>query len=763
MTVDQVLSRLKGVKPTGDAAWIARCPAHDDRDPSLSIGLGTDDRVLLTCHAGCSAEEIVGAVGLTMTDLFADDPKDRNGRIPGRPSRSKRKGKPPEALPSNEELDEWRRALLDNSAALNKLRQLKGWAAPALEKLEVGVHDRRLRFPIRDEHGQLINVVKYAPRREDGESKSIALRGRPRGLFPAPEIVSGAEVWLVEGEPDAVSAATLGLSAVAVPGVKGWKPEYARRFSGKRVVVCADCDKPGRGLADKIAADLTAAEVEFRRVDLAPDRTDGYDLGDHLLTSRTVGDARDALLALAGKSPLQGPEPPLQTAELLAQVISVIRRFVVLGEEQLDALGLWVLHTYALEAADTTPYLAITSPEKRSGKSRLLEVLCQLVARPMEAVNVSEAALFRSLGGGEGELPKTLLFDEIDTVFGKKQAQAKEDLRGLINAGYRRGQVAWRCVGDGSNQQAVPFPVFGPKALAGIGELPDTIADRSIPIRLRRRSREEPVERGRHKTIRAAAGPVAEAAGRWAKKAVDDLAKAEPTLPDQLSDRAQDGAEPLLAIADAAGGDWPKRARASLVSLHGERPDEEDSWGVHLLTDIRAAFEGQDRLSTAELLEALKDEEEAPWAAWGKAGDGLSPRNLATLLRRYDIRSRSIRLDSGETPKGFKREQFEDAWTRYLPQSGVLNATLDTSASQSQKPGLFDPPQDLRVADEKEGANPHSRAEVAGVAAEKQNREGGDAKGPPCRYPNHRERGRDYAVGNRTICGVCHPRVGSSG
>lgn len=423
----------------------------------------------------------------------------------------------------------------------------------------------------------------------------------------------------------------------------------------------------------------------------------------------------------AAEAAARGPVP--ETAELLDAIEGVTRRFVVISDEQRDVIALWVLHCYAIDAADTTPYLAITSPEKRSGKSRLLEVLAQLVPRAMEAANISDAALFRALGGDD--LPMTLLFDEIDTVFGPRQAQSKEELRGLINAGYRRGAVAWRCVGEGSKQEVKPYPVFGPKALAGIGELPDTIADRSIPIRLRRKSTSESVERGRFRTIKAATAPLAGAAGRWADAHLETLRVAEPVLPDELSDRAQDGAEPLLAIADLAGEDWGERARAALVALHRRVGDDSASWGVQLLADTRAAFGEADRLSTADLLAVLKEDEEGPWASWGKGADGLTPRALAKLLKPFEIHSKNVHLDDGRKPKGFLREQFEDSWTRYLvpnsPRNGSVAATSATLALESHKQGdsirYLDPP-----GSGFEGtANPHSRAEVAQVAAENGN------------------------------------------
>ncbi|MET0306289.1 MAG: DUF3631 domain-containing protein [Solirubrobacterales bacterium] len=403
-------------------------------------------------------------------------------------------------------------------------------------------------------------------------------------------------------------------------------------------------------------------------------------------------------------------------ADLLDGIADVVRRFVVLSDEQRDVVALWVLHSHAIEAADSTPYLAITSAEKQSGKSRLLEVLATLCPRPIEAINISEAALFRVVSSRDGSA--TLLFDEIDTIWGPK-ARDKEDLRGLINAGWRRGSEVPRCVGP--NHDVKLFPVFSAKALAGIGELPDTIADRCIPIRMRRRAPGEVVERGRYRSIVAACTPLREAAEVWAEMNVADLSEAEPALPDELSDRAQDGAEPLLAIANAVGATWPGRARKALVSLYGGAGTESESYGVQLLVAIREALGDQDRITTADLLAALKADPEAPWAGWGRGNDGMTPRHLANLLRPFGIRSRSVRLSEGGTAKGYLAEQFEDAWRRYL---ATPNGTSGTSALSSGKRGDSSRHKPPSVPDSKSASNPHTNADVAGVPDS--NDDGGD-------------------------------------
>lgn len=389
-------------------------------------------------------------------------------------------------------------------------------------------------------------------------------------------------------------------------------------------------------------------------------------------------------------------------AGLLDELSELTRRFVVMTSAQADVVALWIVHTYGLEAADATPYLSIRSAEKRSGKSRLLEVLQLLAHRPVAAASTSEAALFRVISS---EHP-TLLMDEIDAVFGAKRRDGNEDLRALLNAGYRRGTPVLRCVGEGTKQKVERFDVFCPKALAGIGEPPDTIADRSLPIRLKRRAPSERVERFRVSKVEPLAGQLRARIQVWVEEQLETLTGAEPELPDELDDRAQDAAEPLLAIAEAAGYDWPERARAAVVELRTGGEQEDASLGVRLLVDARRIFQADgDRIATAELIQRLSADEESPWADWGGRGP-ITPRPLASLLKKYGIRSRTVWLPDGKTAKGYKREDFEDAWRRYLPSetSGAsepaLQAALGSVSLRQDGDGL---------TDGEKGANPHQQ------------------------------------------------------
>jgi Protein of unknown function (DUF3631) len=279
----------------------------------------------------------------------------------------------------------------------------------------------------------------------------------------------------------------------------------------------------------------------------------------------------------------------------------------------------------------------------------------------------------------------------------------------------------WRCVGEGANQDVGEFMVFCPKVLAGIGNLPDTVADRSLPIRLERRTRDQKIERFRERDLQDETVELRDRLERFAIQHVDGLRAARPELPDELDDRGQDMAEPLLAIADLAGGDFPTEARRAIVELRGGVPVEDDQIGVRLVADIRAVLGDDDRITSKVLLDQLKDLDESPWPEWGKRGRGLSAKTLADLLRAFGIRSRSIKLKGGSSAKGFLSKQFEDAWTRYLP-SDPSKTPPETSPrhkphSRAKTDGFGAVTEGDRCRDEI-GRKPASRAGCAGVTGE---------------------------------------------
>lgn len=376
-----------------------------------------------------------------------------------------------------------------------------------------------------------------------------------------------------------------------------------------------------------------------------------------------------------------------ELSELLESTAAFLRRYVVFAlDEQADAAALWVGHTYVYDQFDATPYLAVQSAERRSGKTRLLECLGLLVRQPQPAAGASLAALFRIIH----ELHPTLLLDEADTIFNRKGSDAAEDLRGLLNNGYRRGVPFLRVVGEGKKMRVERFDVFAPKALASIRELPDTVQDRSIVIRLKRRARRERVERFRFRVAELQALAIREA---WEASADALSLPAEVDVPEELNDRAADSWEPLLALAATAGGDWPHRARMAALVLSGTAEVEDEHHPIRLLASIRDIFVASDstRLATAALLEALHADEEAPWADW--RGRGLRAEGLAYLLRPFDIRSRQMKI-SGVKVRGFDVADFADAFDRYLPPPATTRPTrypapsnVDSHAQGTGLPG----------------------------------------------------------------------------
>jgi hypothetical protein len=357
-------------------------------------------------------------------------------------------------------------------------------------------------------------------------------------------------------------------------------------------------------------------------------------------------------------------EIPLAT--ILDEIHAFLRRFISFtSDTQPVVIALWVVHTWFIEAFEFTPYLHILSPTKQCGKSRLLDCLALLVRNVWRAVSMSVAALFRTI---EKDQP-TLLMDEVDAVFTKGNDDGSEDLRAMLNAGFERGSKVRRCVG--SNFDVKDFAVFCPKALAGIGKVPDTISDRCIPIHLVRKKKAERVQRFRKREVNV---ELLVANLRWhAQKGevIETLRNGRAEL-NEISDRQNDIAEPLIVIADMAGGDWPDKARRSLIELFSAK--EEDNIGVQLLADIKTVFEEKDvdRLPTHDLLRALVELETiAPWAAWWAKdiADGRLQGPGAKLRQRltqFGLSSKTIRMPDDATPKGFLRADFEAAWERYL-------------------------------------------------------------------------------------------------
>jgi hypothetical protein len=446
----------------------------------------------------------------------------------------------------------------------------------------------------------------------------------------------------------------------------------------KKSDVFADLEQP----AD---ADLDLSEAEIierwdRAEAAARDQHKAFaSKQDKRKQQRHVSDVADVTLAPETES----------GALLLADTEIFVGRFVIYPSEHAKvAHVLWIAHAHLMQVWDSTPRLAFLSPEPASGKTRALEVTELLVPAPVEAVNVSPAYLFRKVG----ETNCTILFDEIDTVFGPK-AKENEEIRGLLNAGHRRGAVAGRCVVRGNVVETEEIPAYCAVALAGLGWLPDTLLSRSIIIRMRRRKPGEKVKPFRRRTELSAGNKLKARLAGWAKLVQASISW--PVMPPGVEDRDADMWEALIAVAKAAGGIWPDRASRAALALIKEARDREPSLGIRLLADLKTVFGNAQEMTTASILQALHILAESPWN--DLKGRPLNDRGLAMRLRQYGIKPKVVRIDEDTTARGYTAESLHDAWETYLPRSqdeesvtSVTSVTDDENANVSNAENVTD-------------------------------------------------------------------------
>ncbi len=398
------------------------------------------------------------------------------------------------------------------------------------------------------------------------------------------------------------------------------------------------------------------------------------------------------------------PKPHPYLGDLLDETRAFLRRYVVFGDAEADAAALWNAHTFVYDCAPATPYLHPHSPEPASGKTTLLDALSLTACNAVQADNLTEAVLFRLVDARH----PTLLFDEIDAVFGKTHSDSTEGIRQVLNSGYRRGKQAWRCVGAGHELKA--FDCYCPKATAGLHELPGTLASRAIPIEMKPPRPDEHYE----DLDLEEAEPEAEILRRnlesWAEESLDTLA--DPNLkPPKLTGLTARGNEIwriLFRIADHAGGDWPERAREAALLLSGRaRQHEDTSAGIKLLAHIHGLF-AEERITCHTLVGALNADDELPYGGWND-GKGITTRELGRKLTPYGVRAKPIRIEGERAGNGYERRQFEDAWSRYLAQEPVQPVQ---AAWLSQKPASEEPVQPPSVPVVENGANPHEQRVV---------------------------------------------------
>ncbi len=428
-------------------------------------------------------------------------------------------------------------------------------------------------------------------------------------------------------------------------------------------------------------------------------------------------------------------------AQVLDEVCAMLRWFVRFpSDEAADAAALFAAATYAATQMQFAPRLRVKSPQKRCGKSRLLELLAELVCGALKTVNISAAALVRSI---DPDNPPTIVFDEADAVFGKslKGDEKAENLRGILSAGFDRNQpyVRW----DVTTRATETCPTFAMAVIAGIGELPDTIEDRAVPLELTRKTKDETclrtgphgvctlVHKFRRRRDVPLLHPLRDRLAAWVTPRAGQIADAEPDMPAGLSDRAEDVWEALIAIADLAGGTWPQRARSAAVKLmaEAETGGAGNPLGIRLLADLRQVFAesgGADRLGTSDLLLRLYEIEDSPWRTLNH-GKAVDANRLADLLRPFGIGSAQMWTPPNVNTRGYYRADFQDAWSRFLPiQDGSSPAQAGGAArdarpldrrSEDFPPSGLAPPAARPLGPQPSDQGPSNLAGLAGTPA----------------------------------------------
>jgi Protein of unknown function (DUF3631) len=351
----------------------------------------------------------------------------------------------------------------------------------------------------------------------------------------------------------------------------------------------------------------------------------------------------------------------LEGAAILQEVHAALGRYVVFSSpDEHDAVTLYIAATHAQPAWEHATRLAILSPEKRCGKSRLLDMIECLGHNPMITVNISIPALVRSIPPAD---PPTVLVDEADAIFGKRVADTNEELRGILNAGHQRNRPYTRW--DVTTRSAEEYPCFAMAVLAAIGELPDTIMDRSIKIRMRRRALDEKVSPYRQRRDGMPLRQLGDRLHVWVRDHLEELQKAEPEMP--VEDREADNWEPLFALAELAGDDWRKRAHQACLALTSA--DQESRQVSHvLLADLQRIWRPREEsLFTTTIIDRLAGLDESRWLEFGRSHRLIDSRGVAELLKPYGVKPQTVRQpgEPNRTARGYRRGDLVDPWKRY--------------------------------------------------------------------------------------------------
>ena len=364
----------------------------------------------------------------------------------------------------------------------------------------------------------------------------------------------------------------------------------------------------------------------------------------------------------AAPAPIPEPAKPTKPSRMLDDVCAFLARYLHCSYEQRTVLALWVLHTHSFPAARSTPYLAIQSSRKLAGKSLCLRLLSLLSAHPALTSGVTASALVHRIHSHPNELPAFLL-DESPATVGSRSRARNPKLRAILVSGFQPG--------IGYSDRSFECTIFSPKAFASLGPLPEALADCSIPIVLQpmRDPEQSGIERFDLLTAQQEAQPLVAALQNWARKNISAL-KSAPALkykdfPQRLTWRGQDLVEPLLQIADQVGGDYPARARQSLLHLFDDPARQQQDIAIQLLRDLRDCFKfhgNPERLATAVFLEWLHGLPSRPWDLDGP----ITGRKFANLLAPFAVRPRFQRMGKTSSARGYQLQDFVPLWQKHL-------------------------------------------------------------------------------------------------
>jgi hypothetical protein len=419
--------------------------------------------------------------------------------------------------------------------------------------------------------------------------------------------------------------------------------------------------------------DPLEVEAAVRRVlmETPPAEPDGKSKRKRKATA-TNGDAGQA--GRTEPPPQAEPPPdaePVSGAQLLADMEQYVRRYLVLPAVAYLVISVWIIATHAVQSFDCFAYLAVLSPQKRCGKSRLFEVIAELAHRPWYGTAPSPAALYRMLDD-----IRTLLIDETEIFRAKHPSEATQVILAVLNSGHRKGLTVPRCEAGGHVVRE--FPVFGPKAFAAIGKLPDTLVDRSIAIRMQRKAKNQKVTRFRMARAKQEAAPIKSAAARFVAAHRSEIEQNYSRVLDldmeYLNDRDADFWASLFAVCITCDPARIAELKKCAIALSGSKAkdDADNSFSLKLLADIRTVWPRDERAKergfiaekcfTADLISRLEQMEDSLWSG---PDYRLSPRKLATMLKPYDVEPKLVRIGN-DTSRGYEWKTLEDVFARYL-------------------------------------------------------------------------------------------------